>query len=64
LRSGDLNGALGRYWSSPVAADGKIILASEEGKVVVLLAAPQWEILYHDGSRPATVIAGQGGNTA
>ena len=40
-----LNGALGRYWSSPVAADGKIFLASEDGKVVVLLAAPQWEIL-------------------
>lgn len=40
-----LNGALGRYWSSPVAADGKILLASEDGKVVVLLAAPQWEIL-------------------
>ena len=40
-----LRGALGRYWSSPVAADGKVFIASEEGKVVVLRAAPQWEIL-------------------
>ena len=40
-----LTGALGRYWSSPVAADGKIFVASEEGKVVVLRAAPEWEIL-------------------
>ena len=40
-----LTGALGRYWSSPVAADGKIFVAGEDGKVVVLRAAPQWEIL-------------------
>jgi len=40
-----LTGALGHYWSSPIAADGKIFVASEEGKVVVLRAAPQWEIL-------------------
>ena len=32
-------GALGHYWSSPVAADGKILLAREEGRVVVLRAA-------------------------
>jgi outer membrane protein assembly factor BamB len=40
-----LTGALGRYWSSPVAADGKIFVAGEDGKVVVLRATPQWEIL-------------------
>ena len=40
-----LTGALGRYWSSPVAADGKIFVVSEDGKVVVLRAAPEWEIL-------------------
>jgi outer membrane protein assembly factor BamB len=40
-----LTGALGRYWSSPVAADGRIFVASEDGKVVVLRAAPEWEIL-------------------
>lgn len=40
-----LSGAQGRYWSSPVAADGKIFLASEEGKVVVIRADAEWEIL-------------------
>jgi len=40
-----LTGALGRYWSSPVAADGRIFVVSEAGKVVVLRAAPEWEIL-------------------
>lgn len=40
-----LSGALGFYWSSPVAADGKIFVAAEDGKVVVVRADPQWEIL-------------------
>jgi outer membrane protein assembly factor BamB len=40
-----LTGALGHYWSSPVAADGRIFVVSEDGKVVVLRAAPEWEIL-------------------
>jgi len=40
-----LAGALGHYWSSPVAADGRIFAVSEDGKVVVLRAAPEWEIL-------------------
>ena len=40
-----LTGALGSYWSSPVAADGRIFVVSEEGKVVVLRAGAEWEIL-------------------
>ena len=40
-----LTSALGHYWSSPVAADGRIFMVSEDGKVVVLRAAPEWEIL-------------------
>ena len=40
-----LPAALGRYWASPVAADGKVYLASEEGRVSVLKAAAEWEIL-------------------
>ena len=40
-----LSGAQGRYWSSPIAADGKIFLASEEGKVVVVRADAEWEVL-------------------
>jgi outer membrane protein assembly factor BamB len=45
LKQSRLTGALGRYWSSPVAADGKIFLASEEGRVVVINPGAEWEIL-------------------
>jgi outer membrane protein assembly factor BamB len=38
-------GALGNYWSSPVAADGKIFVASQEGKVTVIKAQAKWEVL-------------------
>ena len=40
-----LRGALGRYWASPVAADSKVYVASEEGQVTVLAASATWEIL-------------------
>ena len=40
-----LSGAQGRYWSWPIAADGKIYLASEKGKVVVVRANAEWEIV-------------------
>ena len=39
-----LTGALGAYSASPVAAEGKVFLASEEGKVTVLKASRDWEI--------------------
>jgi outer membrane protein assembly factor BamB len=45
LKAGRLEGALGGYSSSPVAADGKIYLASEEGKVTVVRAGRDWDIL-------------------
>ncbi len=45
LKQDRLTAALGQYWSSPVAADGKIYMASEEGKVTVLKAGAQWEVL-------------------
>jgi outer membrane protein assembly factor BamB len=38
-------GALGGYTSSPVAAEGKIFIASEEGKVAVLKAGAQWDVM-------------------
>jgi hypothetical protein len=38
-------GAPGGYWSSPVAAEGKIFIASEEGKVIVLKAGAQWDVM-------------------
>lgn len=37
--------ALGEYFASPVAADNKIFLASGEGKVTVLAAAAEWQVL-------------------
>lgn len=40
-----LAGALGQYWSSPVAGDGKIYVSNEEGKVTVIKAAADWQIL-------------------
>jgi outer membrane protein assembly factor BamB len=40
-----IEGALGGYSSSPVAAEGKVWLASEEGKVSVLRAGGEWEVL-------------------
>jgi outer membrane protein assembly factor BamB len=45
LKQGRARDALGEYYASPVAADGKLFLASEEGKVSVLKAGPEWEVL-------------------
>ena len=45
LKEGRSLGALGEYYASPVAADGKVFLASTEGKVTVLKASAQWEVL-------------------
>ena len=40
-----LRGALDRYWSSPVAGDGKIYVLSESGKLTVLRADADWQII-------------------
>lgn len=45
LKQGRTPDALEQYYASPVAADGKIFLASASGKVTVLKAGAQWEIL-------------------
>jgi outer membrane protein assembly factor BamB len=45
LKEGRSREALGEYYASPVAADGKIFLASGEGKITVLKAGPEWEVL-------------------
>ncbi|MFN7921802.1 MAG: PQQ-binding-like beta-propeller repeat protein [Bryobacteraceae bacterium] len=45
LKQGRLQGALGGYYASPVASDGRIYLTSEEGAISVLQAGAQWEIL-------------------
>lgn len=45
LKTGRIPGAVGGYSASPVAAEGKIFLASEDGKVTVLRAGRDWEVL-------------------
>jgi outer membrane protein assembly factor BamB len=38
--------ANGEYYSSPVAGDGKIYLLSEEGKLTVISASGDWQVLH------------------
>jgi outer membrane protein assembly factor BamB len=45
LKRGRTTGALGNYFSSPVAADDKVFLVNEKGKVAVLKAGAEWELL-------------------
>jgi outer membrane protein assembly factor BamB len=44
-KAGRVTGALGAYSSSPVAAQGRIYIASEEGKVAVIKAGAQWDVM-------------------
>lgn len=45
LKRGRLTGAIEDYYSSPIGVDGKVYVASERGKVVVLSATGDWEVL-------------------
>jgi hypothetical protein len=45
LRQGRTEKAMGEYYASPVATGGKIFLASAEGKLTVIKAGAQWEVL-------------------
>lgn len=45
LKTGRVKGALGGYSASPVAAEGKIFVVNEEGKVAVLRAGRDWDVL-------------------
>ncbi len=40
-----LTGALSQYFASPVAADGKIYVAAEDGKAAVIQAGADWQLL-------------------
>jgi outer membrane protein assembly factor BamB len=51
LKEGRATGALGDYYASPVAADGRVYVANLEGKVTVLKADSQWEILAQNDLR-------------
>jgi outer membrane protein assembly factor BamB len=61
VKQARLDGALGDYFASPIAADGRIYTVSEEGKLTVLRAGAQWEILkvndLGDGSKSTPAIA-------
>ena len=43
-KQGRVREAMERYFASPIAADGKVFLASEAGNIAVLKPGPQWEI--------------------
>ena len=45
VKQGRLQGAIDKYFSSPVAADDKVFLIGEGGAVSVLKAAGDWQIL-------------------
>jgi len=45
LKQGRLQGAIDKYFSSPVAADDKVYLIGEGGAVSVLKAGGEWEVL-------------------
>jgi outer membrane protein assembly factor BamB len=45
LKQARLSGGPGTYYSSPVAGDGKIYAISQEGKVSVIKAGAQWEVI-------------------
>jgi hypothetical protein len=45
IKQGRLQGAIDKYFSSPVAADGKVFLIGEAGAVSVLKAAGDWQVL-------------------
>jgi outer membrane protein assembly factor BamB len=45
LKTARLPGALGGYSASPVAAEGKLFLASEDGKIAVVRAAKEWDLV-------------------
>ena len=45
LKQTRLQGALDKFFASPVAADGKIYLTSESGKIAVVTASPELNLL-------------------
>ncbi|HEX5082425.1 MAG TPA: PQQ-binding-like beta-propeller repeat protein [Blastocatellia bacterium] len=45
IKQGRLKGAIDKYFASPVGADGKVYLVSQDGTVSVVRAAGEWETL-------------------
>jgi outer membrane protein assembly factor BamB len=46
LREERLKEAIGDYYASPVAGDGKIYFVNKEGKISVITAGRDWKLLY------------------
>ena len=45
IKQGRLKGAIDKYFASPVGADGKVWLVSQDGTVSVVSAQGDWEML-------------------
>jgi outer membrane protein assembly factor BamB len=45
IKQGRLKGAIDKYFASPIGADGKVYLVSQDGTVSVVDAKGEWEIL-------------------
>ncbi len=45
IKQGRLKGAIDKYFASPVGADGRLYLISQDGTVSVVKAAGDWEVL-------------------
>jgi outer membrane protein assembly factor BamB len=45
LKQGRLKGAIDKYFASPVGADGKVFLVSQDGTLSVVTATGDWEIV-------------------
>jgi outer membrane protein assembly factor BamB len=45
LKQGRLKGAIDKYFASPIGADGKVWLVSQDGTVSVVSAKADWELL-------------------
>ena len=45
IKQGRLKGAIDKYFASPVGADGKVFLVSQDGTMSVISAQGEWEIL-------------------
>ena len=45
IKQGRLKGAIDKYFASPIGADGKIWLVSQDGTVSVVTATAQWEMV-------------------
>ena len=45
IKQGRLKGAIDKYFASPVGADGKVYLISQDGTVSVVKAVGEWDVL-------------------